>query len=75
MELNDFIKKFADQFEDTDPSEITANTNFQELEEWDSLAALGIIALVKRNYGKTVNGREIRSCVSVQALFDLVSAK
>lgn len=75
MELNDFIKNFADQFEDTDPAEITANTNYQELEEWDSLAALGIIALVKTKYGKTVNGREIRSCVSVQALFDLVSAK
>ena len=45
MELNDFINNFADQFEDTDPAEITAETNFQELDEWDSLAVLSIIAL------------------------------
>lgn len=75
MELNDFIKNFAGQFEDTDPSEITPETNFQELDEWDSLAALSIIALVKTKYGKTVNGREIRSCESVQALFDMIAAK
>jgi len=75
MELNDFINNFADQFEDTDPAEITAETNFQELDEWDSLAALSIIALAKTKYGKIVNGREIRSCETVQALFDIIAAK
>ena len=29
MDLNDFIKNFADQFDDTDPSEITADTEYQ----------------------------------------------
>ena len=75
MELSDFINNFVDQFEDTDPAEITAETNFQELDEWGSLAALSIIALAKTKYGKIVNGREIRSCETVQALFDIIAAK
>ena len=40
MNIQDFIENFADQFEDTDPSEITATTNYRELEEWSSLIAL-----------------------------------
>lgn len=75
MELNAFINKFANQFDDTDPNEITANTYFQELEEWSSLTAFAIIAFIRTQYGKTVTGVEIRSCETVQDLFDLVSSK
>ena len=32
MELYEFIEKFAEQFEDTDPSEITAATNYLKFE-------------------------------------------
>ena len=35
MELNDYISAFAEQFEDTDPSEINESTEFHELDEWD----------------------------------------
>lgn len=75
MELKEFIEKLADQFEDTDPSEITADCEFQELDEWSSLTALGIIAFVKTEYGKTINGREIRNCSTVEDLFTLVNSK
>ena len=37
MELKDFIANFADQFDDTDASEITATTVFHDLEEYSSL--------------------------------------
>jgi acyl carrier protein len=75
MELNEFIKNFADQFDDTDPSEITPDTKFKELEEWSSLVALGVIAFVKTEYGKTITGKEIRSCKTVGNLFNLVASK
>lgn len=75
MEIKEFIEKLADQFEDTDPSEITADCEFQELDEWSSLTALGIIAFVKTEYGKTINGREIRNCSTVEDLFTLVNSK
>ena len=40
MELKDFIENFAAQFDDTDSSEIKAETVFKELDEWSSLIAL-----------------------------------
>lgn len=75
MELNEFIEKFAEQFEDTDPSEITAETNYRDLDEWSSLVGMMVIALVKTEMGKTVTGDDLKSCQSVEALYNLIMSK
>ena len=75
MELNEFIENFAEQFDDTESSEIQADTEFHELDEWGSLTGMGVIAMVKTTYGKTITGKEIRECVTVEDLFKLVESK
>ena len=75
MELNDFVLKFAEQFDETDIAEFKSDTVFQELEEWSSLTAMGIIAFVKTEYDKVITGKEIRSCQTVEDLFNLVTSK
>lgn len=75
MELNDFIKNFADQFEDTDPSEITADTIFHDLEEWDSLIALAVLNMTEKKYGKSITFDEMKVCVKIEDLFNLISKK
>lgn len=73
MELNEFVKNFADQFDDTDESEITAETVYTELDEWSSLTVLSIIAMVKTECGKNINAKQIRSCDTIEDLFNLVN--
>lgn len=75
MELIDFVANFAEQFDDTDPSEIKAETRFHDLDEWSSLVAMSVIALAKTQYGKTITGAEIRECVTVENLFNLIVSK
>lgn len=75
MEIKEFLKGFANQFDDTDASEINENTNYRELEEWSSLTAMSIIAFVRTQYSKTITGDEIRSCDTVKDLFDFIAAK
>lgn len=75
MDFKTFLTNFANQFDDTDVSEIQAETKFHELEEWSSLVSMGVIAFVKTQYGKTITGKEIRDCITVKDLFDLISAK
>ncbi len=75
MEIKDFIANFAEQFDDTDESVLTPDCRFQELDEWGSLVALGVIALVKTNYGKQITGQEIRSCETIEQLFNLIQSK
>lgn len=75
MEINDFIANFADQFEDTDPEEITTETQFHDLEEWDSLIALAVLNMTEKKYGKKITFEEMKKCVTVKDLFNVVSAK
>lgn len=75
MELNDFIEKFAEQFDETDASEFKAETEFKALEEWSSLMALSVIAMVDDEYDVTLKGDDIRSSETIEDLFNLVKSK
>lgn len=75
MELNDFIKKFAEQFDETDASEFKADTEFKALDEWSSLTALSIIAMVDEEFDITIKGDDIKNSASIEDLFNVVAAK
>jgi len=75
MEIKDFIQNFADQFDDTDVSVFTAETKFRELDEWSSLIALSIIAMVDDEYGVTLKGDDMRSAQTIGDLFNIVSSR
>ena len=75
MELKDFIEKFAEQFDETDASELSASTKFRELEEYSSLIALSIIAMVDEEYDVTLKGNDIRSSETIEDLFNVVKSK
>ena len=75
MELKEFIANFADQFDDIDSSEIKADTVFKELDDWSSLVALSVIAMVDEEYDITIKGEDIRNSVTVEDLFNAVKAK
>lgn len=75
MKIEEFVEKFAEQFDDTDPAEIIATTEFKNLDEWSSLTALSIIAMVDEEYDVTLKGEDIRNANTVEDLFNLVSGK
>lgn len=75
MEIKDFMEHFAEQFDDTDASEIKADTAFKELDEWSSLVALSVIAMVDEEYDITIKGDDIRNSTTVEDLFNAVKAK
>ena len=75
MEIEKFITDFADIFDETDVSEITADTQFHYLDEWSSMSGMAVIAIVKSIYGKVITGEEIKSCETVKDLFEIVKNK
>lgn len=75
MEINEFVTNFAEQFDDTDPSEITAATVFHDLDEWSSLTGMGVLAMVKTSYGKSITGAELKACVTVEDVFNFINNK
>ena len=75
MEINEFIENFAALFDDTDASVFTPETVFHELDEYSSLIALSIIAMVDEEYDVTIKGDDMRSAVTIQDLFDIIKSK
>lgn len=75
MKLDEFIAIFAEQFDDTDASEIQAKTVFHDLDEWGSLVGMNVIAMAKIQYDKSITGTEIKTCVTVEDLFNLIKNK
>ena len=75
MEIKDFIENFAAQFDETDASVFTPETVFHELDEYSSLIALSIIAMVDEEYDVALKGDDMRSAVTIEDLFNIVKSK
>lgn len=70
MEINDFVKLFGEQFDDTPPEAFAPETAFRELDEWDSLTALSVIAMVDEEFDKQITGADIRSVSTIEELYN-----
>ena len=75
MEIKEFIEHFAEQFDETDEELLTAETKFKDLEEWSSLIALSVIAMIDEEYDVEVKGDDIRNSDTIADLFEAVKAK
>ena len=75
MELKDFIQNFAAQFDDTDASEFKAETKFREIEEWSSLIALSVIAMIDEEYDVTLKGDDVKNATTIEDLYNTVNTK
>ncbi len=75
MELKDFVQNFAEQFDETDISEFSANTAFRTINEWSSLVALNIIAMVDDEYDVQIKADDIRSSTTIEDLYNIVKTK
>lgn len=75
MELKDFIANFAEQFDETDVNEFKPETVFHDLEEYSSLVALSIIAMINEEYDVTLKGDDMSAAVTIKDLFNIVKSK
>lgn len=75
MEIKEFISNFADQFDDLDYSTLTPETEFKQLDEWNSLVALSVIAMIDEEYDVTIKGNDITGATTIEDLFKIVSER
>jgi acyl carrier protein len=75
MEMKVFLDHFASQFDETDSTFFKPDTKFKDLDEWSSLLALSIIAMVDDEYGVKIKGDDIRNSETIQQLFNIVKSR
>ncbi len=75
MEINEFLVKVKEVFEDTDVQLITPKSIFRDLDEWDSLTALSLIAMTDQEYSVKLTGDDINISNTLQDIFEIIKAK
>lgn len=75
MDIKEFVAHFAEQFDETDASVFTPETEFRELEEWSSLLALSVIAMVDAEYDVALKGDDVNSSITIEDLYKKVIEK
>lgn len=74
MEEEKFLEQFIAQFDD-EPTGVTMDTDFRDIDDWDSLTALGVISMIDDEYNVKVSGEELKSSKSVRDIFNIVKTK
>lgn len=75
MEIQEFIQAFGNLFDETDVNELKPSTKFKELEEWSSITALSVIAMLDEEYNITIGGEQIHNSSTIEELFHVVNTK
>lgn len=73
--MEDFMKHFAAQFDETEANEFSATTVFKDLQEWSSLLSLSVIAMVDEEYNVKMKGEDIRTAKTIEDLYKIVISK
>lgn len=74
MSIDTFTHHFAEALE-TDAGALSGATVFKDLDNWDSLAALSVIAMIDEHYGVSVGGADLEKASSLQDLWDTVEKR
>lgn len=75
INIDTFISDFSAQFEDTPLDNFSSSTVYKNLDEWDSLVALTIIAMVDEQYNIKLSGNDIKDSTTIQDLYILIKSK
>ena len=75
MNLEEFVARFAEEIDETPAEQFKADTVFKGLDEWSSLTALSIIAMVDEEFDKRITGADLRSVSTIEELYNLIQSK
>lgn len=75
MDIKEFISNFAEQFDDLDASILNPETDFKQLDGWNSLVALSVIAMIDEEYDVTLKGNDITGAKTIEDLYNTVQSK
>lgn len=73
--LDEFVKLFSEQFDETDESQFTPDTVYRDLEEWTSLIGLSVIAMVDEQFEVALIANDFRKANTIAELYQVVVEK
>ena len=71
MKTDQFFEELKETLELEDV-ELNESTNLIDLDEYDSLSVLSIIAMIDENFDKKLSGKDFQSITTVKSLMKLI---
>ena len=71
--MDNFISLISDALE-KNSEQIDKEDEFRNYEEWDSLAVLSLIAMIKQNYNITIPRKDFDELNTVSELYEYIQA-
>lgn len=75
MNVNDYVRSFETALEEVALGSLLPATKFRDLAQWDSMAALSVIAMTDAEYGVELTAEELKNSQTIEELFNVVSGK
>jgi len=75
MNLSEFIENFKEILDEPEEINLLPETSFKDIDEWDSLTNLSLMAMVDSDYNIKLNADEINESKTLLDLFALIKSK
>ncbi|MBN2104166.1 acyl carrier protein [bacterium] len=72
MQKSEFYDILMETLEIESVDSLNESTVLTDLEEYDSLAVLSLIAMIDEHFGKRIPGTEFQKITTVKSLMDLI---
>lgn len=70
--VEEFVIKIEDAFEVSERGVLLPDMNYKDFEEWDSMHALILIALIDTEFDLLVSGNDLKSSNTVRDVYNLI---
>jgi len=74
MQKSEFYNILKETLEIESVDSLNESTVLTDLEEYDSLAVLSLIAMIDEHFGKRIPGVEFQKITTVKSLMDLIDS-
>lgn len=69
----EFVKNFASIFDEIEDNELTMDTEFRNIDEWSSLTALALLAVIDEEYDVKLTNNDLKNSVTVRDIYNIVN--
>jgi acyl carrier protein len=70
--VEEFVQKFKNQFIDADSITLTKDSEFRQIDSWDSLTGMAVLVMIKDDYGVDIPVEKFRNQKTVQDVYSLI---
>ncbi len=72
--VDDFTAKFHEQYFDAETFDMNSETEFRQINSWDSLTGMAVLVMIKDDYGVDIPAETFKGMKTVNEVFDYVNA-